>query len=226
MRVLLTAVVWFGLTALLVAAGELVTHSGLIDQFDRRVTNWAVAQRSYALDTTMKAITWCGSWVAVAITGGLLVVLVAMRRLPLIVVILATAGWVGEVAAVNVVKTWVDRQRPPRTLWLVTAHGSSFPSGHAANATLVFATLGFVWCLHTVHRASRIAGLTVSVLGTLMVGFSRVELGVHWTSDVLAGFFVAAAWLVGFGYLLGGRLPRSPNTGANPGTLVQDLSLG
>lgn len=174
----------------------------------------------------MKVITWCGSWVAVAITGGLLVVLVAIRRLPLIVVILATASWVGEVAAVNVVKTWVDRQRPPRTLWLVTAHGSSFPSGHAANATIVFASLGLVWCFHTVHRASRIAGFMVSVLGTLMVGFSRVELGVHWTSDVLVGFLVAAAWLVGIGYLFGERFPRSPATVENPGALVEDPSLG
>ena len=132
---------------MLLGAGELVTHWSVIEQFDRHITSWVVAHRSHALDATMKVITWCGSWVAVAVTGGLLLVLVAVHRLPLAVVILAAAGWVGEVTAVNLVKTLVDRRRPPQGLWLVSAHGGSFPSGHAANAMLVFATLALVWCI-------------------------------------------------------------------------------
>jgi membrane-associated phospholipid phosphatase len=205
-RVLLVVVMWVGLAAVLVGAGELVTHGQVIDRFDRHVTAWVVAHRSHALNTTMKAITWGGSWVAVATTGGLLLVLVAVRKLPLGVVILASLGWVGEVVAVNLVKTLVDRQRPPQILWLVTAHGGSFPSGHAANATLVFATAGFVWYLLANSSAVRIAGILVSVLAILAVGFSRVELGVHWTTDVVASFVVVTAWLVGIGLLLASHL--------------------
>ncbi|MGP8063355.1 MAG: phosphatase PAP2 family protein [Acidimicrobiales bacterium] len=218
-RVLLLVVTWIGVAAVLVGAGELVTHWPAIERFDRHLTSWVVAHRSHALDATMKVITWCGSWVAVVITAGVLLVLVAVRKLPFVVVILATAGWAGEVTAVNFAKTLVDRQRPPQILWLVTAHGGSFPSGHAANATLVFATLGSVWWLLTVSWPVRITGVVVSVLGVLTVGFSRVELGVHWTTDVVAGVFVVAAWLVGIGLLFASHLPlpashSSPSGGA------------
>lgn len=169
-RVLILLATWMGLAGVLLGAGELVTHWSVIQQFDRHVTSWVVAHRSHPLDTIMRAITWCGSWVAVAVSGGLLLVLVAVHKLPLFVVILAAAGWLGEVTAVNLVKTLVDRQRPPRELWLASAHGSSFPSGHAANAMLIFATLGFTWCILTHSWAARIAGVVVSVLGVLTVG--------------------------------------------------------
>ncbi len=210
-RILILVVTWMGLTGVLLGAGELVTHCSVIEQFDRHITSWVVAHRSHALDATMKVLTWGGSWLAVAVTGGLLLVLVAGYRLPLAVVILAAAGWLGEVTAVNLVKSLVDRRRPPEGLWLVSAHGGSFPSGHAGNAMLVFATLGFVWCILIVSRAARITGVVVSVLGVLTVGFSRVELGVHWVTDVVAGLLVVAAWLVGIGLLFVHSVPFPPS---------------
>jgi len=218
-RSVLTVTIWIGITGLVVAAGALVTHWGVLDRFDHHVTNWVVAHRSHALDATMKAITWCGSWVAVAVTGGLLIALVAARKLPLVVVILAAAGWVGEVATVNLVKVLVDRQRPPQALWLVTAHGSSFPSGHAANATLVFAALGFSWCILTHSWSARLAGGALSLLGAAAVGFSRVELGVHWTTDVIVGFVAVSAWLIGIGSLFADRLPLLPAFPVGQGTV-------
>ena len=219
-RILILLVTWMGLTGVLLGAGVLVTHWSVIGQFDRHITSWVVAHRSPALDAAMKVITWCGSWVAVALIGGLLLVLVVVGKLPVVVVILAASGWVGEVTTVNLVKSLVDRQRPPQVLWLVSAHGGSFPSGHAANAMLVFTTLGFVWCILTVSLAARITGVVVSVLGVLTVGFSRVELGVHWMTDVLAGSFVVAAWLVGIGLLFAYRvpLPASPSSPSGAAT--------
>jgi len=220
--VLLIVLLWVGLATVLFGAGELVTHWRVVDQFDRHVTVWVVAHRSHALNTTMKVITWGGSWVAVATTGGILLVLVTVRKLPLGVVILAAAGWAGEAGAVNLVKTLVDRQRPPQNVWLVMARGSSFPSGHAANATLVFGTVAFVWCILADSWTVRIVGLVVSALGVLAVGFSRVELGVHWTTDVLASYLVVSAWLVGIGLLFAYRLPLAPDV--HPGRAVKDRS--
>ena len=216
-RILILVVTWIGLAGVLLGAGELVTHWSVIEQFDRHITSWVVVHRFHALDATMKVITWCGSWVAVAVTGGLLLVLVAVHKLPLAVAILAVAGWLGEVTTVNLVKSLVDRQRPPQVLWLVSAHGGSFPSGHAANAMLVFAIFAVVWCILTVSRAARITGVVVSVLGVLTVGFSRVELGVHWMTDVVAGFLVVAAWLVGIGLLFAYRVPLPPSSSSLSG---------
>lgn len=210
-RIVILVVTWIGLTGLLLGAGELVTHWSVIEQFDRHITSWVVAHRSHAMDETMKLVTWCGSWLAVAVTGGLVLVLVAGHKLPFAVVFLAAAGWLGEVTSVNLVKSLVDRQRPPEVLWLASAHGGSFPSGHAANAVLVFATLGCVWYILTISRAARIAGVVVSVLGVLTVGFSRVELGVHWMTDVVASLFMVAAWLVGIGFLFASSAPFPPS---------------
>ena len=220
-RILILVVTWIGLVGVLLGAGELVTHWSVIEQFDRHITSWVVAHRSHPLDATMKVITWCGSWVAVAVTGGLLLVLVAVHKLPLAAVILAVTGWLGEVTSVNLVKLLVDRQRPPEALWLVSAHGGSFPSGHAANAMLVFATLAVVWCILSVSRPARITGVVVSVLGVLTVGFSRVELGVHWMTDVIAGCLVAAAWLVGIGLLFAYRVPLPPSPSSPSGSAAE-----
>ena len=205
--VLLLFALWIVVTLILVGAGELVTHSSGVGQLDRHITGWVVAHRSHGLDAAMRSVTWFGSWEAVAVTGGSLLLLTAARKLPLAVAILAAAGWLGEVTAVNLVKGVVDRQRPPQLIWLVRAHGGSFPSGHAANATLVFGTAGLVWFLLVHSTPFRLIGVAVSTVGALTVGFSRVELGVHWMTDVVAGWLAAGAWMVAIGLLFTHRLP-------------------
>ncbi len=195
------------LTGVLVGAGELISHSAGVAHVDRHMTSWIVAHRSPALNTTMKVITWLGSWVAVAVTGGIILVLVVIRRLPPLILALAVVAWAGEVTFVNIVKHVVDRQRPPEVLWLVNAHGGSFPSGHAANATLVFTTLAFVSFLLIGHQGARTAGFLVAILGVTAVGFSRVELGVHWTTDVIASIVALSGWLAAVAALFASRVP-------------------
>lgn len=220
-RAVLLVLTWIGLTGLLIGAGELVTHSATIAHFDRHITFSVVAHRTPPLDATMKAVTWLGSWVAVAVTGGIFLVLVAIRRLPSVVLVLAAVAWVGEFAAVNIVKNVVDRQRPPENLWLVNAHGGSFPSGHAANGTLVFTSLAVVLYLLARARATRVTGWLAACLGIVTVGSSRVELGVHWTTDVIASVIVVAGWLAAIGYLFFSRLPP-----ISPDSSLSDDCLG
>ena len=112
-RSLLLGLTWFVLTCVLVGVGELVAHSAGIAHFDRHITYWTVAHRTPALDATMRVVTWLGSWVAVAVTGVIVLILVVVRRLPLVVLVLAVVAWAGEVTFVNIVKTLVSRQRPP-----------------------------------------------------------------------------------------------------------------
>ena len=194
---------------MLIGIGELVGHSAGIAHFDHHITSRIVAHRTPALDTTMKVITWLGSWVTVAVTGGIILTLVVIRRLPLVVLVLAAVAWVGEVAFVNIVKNVVDRQRPPQILRLVNAHAGSFPSGHAANATLVFTTLTFVSFLLIRHQAVRTATCLLAFLGVIAVAFSRVELGVHWATDVTASVIVVSGWLAAIAFLFHSRFTTS-----------------
>jgi undecaprenyl-diphosphatase len=208
-RSCLLALAWVGTTAALFGIGQLVVHSHAIMGFDRHVTSWVVNHRAPALDSTMMVVTWIGSWVAVAVTSGVVLVLTLTKRLTNAHLAAFAVAWAGEYATVNLIKLAVDRPRPPQDLWLITAHGASFPSGHAANATLVCATAALVAFRFTWRPAIRAVSVIVACVVLAAVGFSRVELGVHWTTDVMAGILVTLVWLVVIARVLPISLPTT-----------------
>ena len=195
-RVLVLILVWAALTGLLIAAGVGVTHSNSVNAFDRHVTSVVVAHRTPALNAVMKAVTWLGSWVALVATGILLGVLARRRRLPMVAVVLAVIAWAGENGGVTLAKHVVGRDRPPQDLRLVSAHGWSWPSGHTAVAVLVFTTLALVVVAITPRPGYRTLAWVLAAFAVAAVAFSRVELGVHWTTDVIASMIFVSAWLV------------------------------
>ncbi len=195
-RVVLVVAAWAALTVILILAGEAVVHSPAVDHFDRHVTAVVLAHRAPALDGAMKAVTWIGSWVALVVTGLVLIVLTARRRLAVLALPLAVVAWAGESGGVSLAKHVVGRGRPPETLWLVSAHGWSWPSGHAATAVLIY-TIWAILITSVVRGGGwRAVIWAAAALAVAAVGFSRVELGVHWTTDVLASLVFVSAWLV------------------------------
>ncbi len=157
----------------------------------------------------MKAVTWLGSWVAVLVAAAIIALLVFTRRLPVLAAVVAVFAWAGAAGGVRIGKEVVSRSRPPKAIWLVRAHGWSFPSGHAASACLVFTILAVCVAGLARHRAARILGWLIAGLAIAAVAFSRVELGVHWITDVIAGVVFTASWLTAIAILLGDRL-RQP----------------
>src|SRR3974390_1844337 len=140
-RIGLLLAAWMALTGMLVAVGFGVVHSSTAAAFDRHVTSTVVAHRSPALTSAMKAVTWLGSWVALVIAGVVVLVLAVRGRLAWLAVVLAVVAWAGETGGVHTGKHVVERQRPPENIWLKTAHGWSWPSGHMAAAIVVFTVL-------------------------------------------------------------------------------------
>lgn len=89
-----------------------------------------------------------------------------------------------------------SRPRPDLVGHLVEVYTMSFPSGHALNSAVTYLTLGALLARAEDDRRVRVYLMAVAVSLTLIIGFSRIYLGVHWPSDVLAGWCVGSAWAV------------------------------
>ncbi|HEY0116154.1 MAG TPA: phosphatase PAP2 family protein [Allosphingosinicella sp.] len=109
---------------------------------------------------------------------------------------LAGAVAVGAILS-TLLKLGFARSRPDLVAHLVEVDSTSFPSGHAMNSAITYLTLGALLARAEASRRVRIYLLGIAIALTLMIGFSRVYLGVHWPSDVMAGWCVGAAWAVG-----------------------------
>ncbi|MFC4454505.1 phosphatase PAP2 family protein [Deinococcus sonorensis] len=126
---------------------------------------------------------------------------------------------VGGAVLLNVLlKTFFVRARPHVVPWLWEEGDSSFPSGHSSMAAALVVTLtALLW--RTPYRwASGLLGLIYVVL----MGLSRIYLGVHYPTDVLGGWALGLAWAGGVALVLWPRLRRAQQHAATPGTFPHD----
>ena len=143
--------------------------------------------------TEMEVLSAIGRWWAYLI--GFTAVLAWLLRRRLVRLALFVVVTVGGSGLLNeLVKVAVHRARPVLTDPIAQESGASFPSGHAQGAVVGYAVLLLVF-LPVLRRAARPIAVTVAVLMVLAIGFSRVALGVHYVSDVLAGYVLGAAWV-------------------------------
>ena len=133
-----------------------------------------------------------GSMTILAIIGG--IALLMQRRVVMLIGWSAAFG--GASILENVVKLLVHRHRPTYGAAYVDTHSFSFPSGHATMSFIGMTTLLYVlWVYWHPPRQLRILSILAAVALIILVGVSRVYLGVHYPSDILGGWAVAAAWL-------------------------------
>lgn len=94
----------------------------------------------------------------------------------------------------QVLKFTFARVRPTIVPRFVDIHTLSYPSGHAVNSAVVFLTLGALLARAEPIRRMRVYIVAVAMLVTILIGFSRVYVGVHWPTDVIAGWAVGGSW--------------------------------
>jgi undecaprenyl-diphosphatase len=113
----------------------------------------------------------------------------------------------GGMLLVRLLKGVFERSRPDVVPHAVQVFTNSFPSGHATLSAVTYLTLGALLARVERPRAARMYFLGVAITLTILVGLSRVYLGVHWPTDVLAGWCVGGAWAI-LCWLVAARLQR------------------
>ncbi|NOT12799.1 MAG: phosphatase PAP2 family protein [Methylococcaceae bacterium] len=121
--------------------------------------------------------------------------LAGKRRLSVFMLVATGLGTI----AVTVLKEAFGRPRPQLMPDGVFIYTESFPSGHAMVSAVVYLTLGALIARLAPTTLLKLYIMMVAVILTGMVGFSRIYLGAHWPSDVLAGWAIGAAWALGGG---------------------------
>jgi undecaprenyl-diphosphatase len=109
-------------------------------------------------------------------------------------VVLLLAATLGGLLLSTLLKESFDRPRPNVVPYLSHVATSSFPSGHSLNSAVVYLTLGSLLAALVRQRRLKFYFLSVAVLLTLLVGISRVYMGVHYPTDVLAGWLAGLSW--------------------------------
>lgn len=173
-----------------------VLDGGGLTGADRPVLWFLAAHRRPWSISTAQVITDLGSPLGAGVTGlvvGVVLALLWRSWLPLLVVAL---GWGGIVMINTVVKDLVGRDRPPSATAVLGEHGFSFPSGHTTATTVVWLLSAWLLDRWVVDRRllGRVAVWSGAVLMIISVGVTRVYLGVHFLSDVLAGWVLGLAW--------------------------------
>lgn len=194
------------LGALLVVALGVMTFIELADDmteadgraFDQAVLTWIQPVpgeprgpwwlREAAADvTSLGGIAVLGLF-AVATVGFLII---ERKRLSALLLVLGLAG---GVALSEGLKSMFARERPPSAYQAVETLNASFPSGHALLAAVFYLSVAVMMTRAFPQRGLKAYVLGVGITLAMMVGLTRVYLGAHWASDVLAGWCVGAAW--------------------------------
>jgi undecaprenyl-diphosphatase len=147
------------------------------------------------LQEAIRDITALGGYTVLSIvTAATAAYLWLARQGRLALFILAAAA--GAIICVTLLKLGFDRPRPDLVPHIMTAETPSFPSGHSTAAAAVYLMLGALLARVQRRRRLRLFFVALAATITVLVGLSRIYLGVHWPSDVVAGWTLGGGWAV------------------------------
>jgi undecaprenyl-diphosphatase len=166
------------------------------------------------LEEAARDVTSLGSVIIVGAFSAAAVIyfLLARRPAPALLMLISV---VGGVILNDLLKFAFARPRPELALQTARIFTSSFPSGHAALSAVAYLTLGALLARGAETRAIRIYVMSFAILIVLMIGLTRVYLGVHYPTDVLAGWCIGAAW-AGICWIAANQLGRGNHERPKP----------
>ena len=188
-----------GVWAFAVVAFQVVNGTP-IAATDHRIVNLFAVLRTPSLDRFMFAVTYLGSGRTLGVLAAVAITIALLWRkhgdaLAILLSLVASSIFF------SAVKVLIGRPRPPIGSARIVQAGFSFPSGHATTSAALYGTLAFLLLrevgFRRVHRVWHEVAIILSAVGIIaLIGFSRVYLGVHYPSDVLAGWTGGAMWII------------------------------
>jgi membrane-associated phospholipid phosphatase len=194
------AALGFGLVA------DMVTSRTGLYRYDAGVAQWGATHATPLSTRLLKWITWLGGSAVVLTVAVLVGALEWWRRRRATVLAFMLTVVVGQNLIHNGVKLLVQRPRPP-VPHLTDATGFSFPSGHSAAAAATWAAVALVLGRGRPWRVKALLAAGAAA-ATVAVAASRVLLGVHWVTDVVAGVALGFGWFLVCSIAFGGSLLR------------------
>ena len=173
---------------------ENIVNAEPMVRVDHWFTQLVFGARTSGMSQFFYGVTWFGSAYATvgAVVLGTAILLWQRKRRNVFILWLLVGG---VAAFVQVGKRTFVRQRPLQVAYYPET-GYSFPSGHSATAMTLYGLLGY-WFVRSKHGRQNRVLIGVAAVGLiLVVGFSRIYLGVHFLSDVLGGYLLGICWLI------------------------------
>jgi membrane-associated phospholipid phosphatase len=196
LTLLVGAALAVSLTAVFAQVYESVVEADGVAGLDHPVLDAAKSVRSPTLDVTATAYTDVGGTVGMPILALTATIVLALRRrswTPVILIVIAAAG---SLLMTIAGKQLIGRTRPALTDAIPPyEHSASFPSGHALNSVVIAGVVAYLVILRLKSPRSRLLTVILAAAFALTMGLSRVYLGHHWLTDVLAAWALGAAWL-------------------------------
>lgn len=183
----------------LLLVSTLALHNGAPTGPDRLVHHWAVDHRPDGLSAAAHLLTATGTgplpYVVALLAGWTACPRSATPRQEIMAALAAVATLLTGQGVRAAVTAALARPRPPLAHWAASVTGSSFPSGHTTTTALAAGLLGWAAVRSGAPPAVVRTGLAVCVCTSLITGLTAVYLGVHWPTDVLGAWLLAATWL-------------------------------
>ena len=176
-------------------AEEARLTTSIVYRVDQAVHGWFGHERQPAVTVLLRAATDIGGTVGLATLVAVVAAPLLVRKeraSAIFVVVTAGAG-----ALLNLgLKLIFARARPDLASALAVARWYSFPSGHAMGSFITFGALAYLALRQPWPWVARSAGLAIALTMVVLVGVSRVYLGVHWASDIAGGWSAGTVWLI------------------------------
>jgi membrane-associated phospholipid phosphatase len=165
-----------------------------LQKIDGSVHDWAVSERTSGATTFFTIMTIIGGPLGLAILLTIIGIILAIRRRWSWLIYLAITAGGGGLLDMEL-KRYFARARPVAAEMLRRANGYSFPSGHAMGSAVAFGALAYLAfrAIHSWPAKTAVMAFLYTLVAS--VALSRVYLGVHWISDVLAGVTVGTVWV-------------------------------